>query len=56
MTHASATSPWLTIVGIGEDGIEGLSPAAQQAIAQAELLVGGARHLALAGEVMASDR
>jgi precorrin-6B C5,15-methyltransferase / cobalt-precorrin-6B C5,C15-methyltransferase len=51
MTAAAATTPWLTIVGIGEDGIDGLSSAAQQAIAQAELLVGGARHLALAGKV-----
>jgi precorrin-6Y C5,15-methyltransferase (decarboxylating) len=37
---------WLTIVGIGEDGAEGLSPAARVAIADAETLVGGRRHLA----------
>ncbi len=36
---------WLTIVGIGEDGVEGLSPAARAAVERAELLVGGARHL-----------
>lgn len=47
---ASPVSPWLTIAGIGEDGITGLSHAAQQAIAQAALLVGGQRHLVLAGE------
>jgi precorrin-6Y C5,15-methyltransferase (decarboxylating) len=41
--------PWLSIIGIGEDGLAGLPPAAQQAIGHAELLVGGARHLALAG-------
>ncbi len=40
---------WLAIVGIGEDGLDGLCPAARRLAAQAELLVGGARHLALAG-------
>jgi precorrin-6Y C5,15-methyltransferase (decarboxylating) len=38
---------WLTLVGLGEDGADGLSPAATRAIAQAGLVVGGARHLAL---------
>lgn len=38
---------WLSIVGIGEDGLAGLSPVAQALIAQAEVLVGGARHLAM---------
>lgn len=42
---------WLALVGIGEDGPDGLSPAARRLIAQAELVVGGARHLALAGPV-----
>jgi precorrin-6B C5,15-methyltransferase / cobalt-precorrin-6B C5,C15-methyltransferase len=45
----SADNRWLAIVGIGEDGMDGLSPAARGRIAQARLLVGGARHLALAG-------
>ncbi len=40
--------PWLTFVGIGEDGLDGLSHAARQALAQARLVVGGRRHLALA--------
>ncbi len=44
------TSPWLNIIGIGEDGMDGLSPAARQAIAEATLLVGGARHLAFVGK------
>ena len=38
---------WLSIVGIGEDGYDGLSSEAKRAIASAELLYGGARHLAL---------
>jgi len=37
---------WLSIVGIGEDGLAGLSPAARAAVEAAELLVGGERHLA----------
>ena len=39
---------WLSIVGIGEDGIDGLSPVAQKLLASAELVVGGKRHLGLA--------
>jgi precorrin-6Y C5,15-methyltransferase (decarboxylating) len=39
---------WLAIVGIGEDGAEGLSPAARALIANARLVIGGKRHLALA--------
>lgn len=38
---------WLTVIGIGDDGLAGLTPAARAAIAQAELLVGGQRHLAM---------
>ena len=51
MTSEWATCPatrWLSIVGIGEDGADGLSPVAQKLIAAAELVVGGKRHLALA--------
>ncbi|MCW2282508.1 precorrin-6Y C5,15-methyltransferase (decarboxylating) [Rhodoblastus acidophilus] len=44
------SAPWLTIVGLGEDGLEGLSLAARQRIAQARLVVGGLRHLQLIGE------
>ncbi|WP_454684455.1 precorrin-6y C5,15-methyltransferase (decarboxylating) subunit CbiE [Ancylobacter moscoviensis] len=40
---------WLSIVGIGEEGLDGLSPAARAAIEAAEVVFGGARHLALAG-------
>ena len=40
-------APWLSIVGIGEDGFDGLSAAARQLLAGAELVAGGRRHLAL---------
>ena len=40
-------SGWLNIVGIGEDGLDGISPAARALIDTAEVLVGGVRHLAM---------
>ncbi|MBD0414806.1 precorrin-6y C5,15-methyltransferase (decarboxylating) subunit CbiE [Oryzicola mucosus] len=43
-----SANPWLTIVGIGEDGISGLGDAAKQAIAGAAHVFGGKRHIALA--------
>ncbi len=42
-----SVTPWLTIVGIGEDGLAGLSAAARALVEGAEVLVGGARHLAM---------
>ena len=38
---------WLTIIGIGEGGEDGLSAASRAALARAELVMGPARHLAL---------
>jgi precorrin-6Y C5,15-methyltransferase (decarboxylating) len=40
---------WLTLIGMGEDGRDGLSPAAARLLAQARCIIGGARHLALLG-------
>jgi precorrin-6B C5,15-methyltransferase / cobalt-precorrin-6B C5,C15-methyltransferase len=42
-------NPWLTIIGIGEDGLASLSEASRKALGQAEVVFGGERHLALAG-------
>ena len=42
-------NPWLSIIGIGEDGLAGLSDASRKALAEAETVFGGERHLALAG-------
>lgn len=39
--------PWLNIIGLGADGLESLSAEAVALIREAEVLVGGARHLAL---------
>jgi precorrin-6B C5,15-methyltransferase / cobalt-precorrin-6B C5,C15-methyltransferase len=44
---------WLAVVGIGEDGVDGLTPAARRLVAQAAFVVGGKRHLALAGPLSA---
>ena len=51
----SAPERWLSIVGIGEDGLEGLSPAARTLIAQASLVVGGRRHLSLVAGVVRGE-
>ena len=40
-------SGWLTVIGLGEDGPAALAPAARTLIEQAEVLVGGERHLAM---------
>ncbi len=40
-------SPWLAIIGIGEEGFSALSPAARRLVEEAELVIGGARHLAM---------
>jgi len=42
------SSPWLSIIGIGEDGLDGLSSPARALIEGAATLIGGERHLALA--------
>ena len=43
------SDPWLTIIGLGEDGPAGLAAASREALARAEVIFGGPRHLALAG-------
>ncbi|MGF1592837.1 MAG: precorrin-6y C5,15-methyltransferase (decarboxylating) subunit CbiE, partial [Kiloniellaceae bacterium] len=40
-------TPWLSIVGIGEDGLAGLTAPARALVDDAEVLVGGERHLAM---------
>ena len=43
-------TPWLSIVGLGEDGLASLSPAARSLVDAAEVLIGGERHLAMLPE------
>ncbi|WP_294929602.1 precorrin-6y C5,15-methyltransferase (decarboxylating) subunit CbiE [uncultured Paracoccus sp.] len=42
-------SPWLTIIGMQEDGPDGLGAAARAALKDADIIFGGPRHLMLAG-------
>lgn len=42
-----ATNGNITVIGIGEDGFAGLSPAATREIKQAKVIFGGKRHLAM---------
>ena len=58
-TTSIAGSPagrWLAIVGIGEDGADGLSPSARGLVANAGLVVGARRHLALADCLIKGER
>ncbi|MGC1505256.1 MAG: precorrin-6y C5,15-methyltransferase (decarboxylating) subunit CbiE [Sulfitobacter sp.] len=41
--------PWVTIIGMPDDSASSLPPASRSAIAQAELIFGGPRHLELVG-------
>jgi precorrin-6B C5,15-methyltransferase / cobalt-precorrin-6B C5,C15-methyltransferase len=50
--NTGASPRWLSIVGIGEDGVEGLSPAARGLIGAAEIVFGGRRHLGLAAPLI----
>lgn len=43
------SEPWVTIIGLGEDGLAGLSDASRSAISGADVIFGGPRHLALVG-------
>ena len=47
---------WLTVVGIGEDGLEGLGAAARVAVAGAAVLIGGRRHLDMVPETPGQER
>ena len=45
------TTPWLDIIGIGEDGLSGLSDECVALVKEAEILFGGDRHHHLADEL-----
>ena len=47
---------WLDIIGIGEDGMAGLSAVAREKLEQAEIVFGGERHHALSDEITAERR
>src|SRR3979490_1443678 len=43
---------WLSMVGSGEDGIEGMTAAARELLQSAAVVFGGPRHLALAAPLI----
>ncbi|HVO02633.1 MAG TPA: precorrin-6y C5,15-methyltransferase (decarboxylating) subunit CbiE [Candidatus Cybelea sp.] len=49
-------TPWLTVIGVGEDGIAGLAPIHRATIDAARLIIGGERHLAMLNGVKAETR
>jgi precorrin-6B C5,15-methyltransferase / cobalt-precorrin-6B C5,C15-methyltransferase len=55
MPDPASPKRWLSIVGIGEDGVEGLSPVARGLVAGADIVFGGERHLALATELIRGE-
>ncbi|MHA1190405.1 MAG: precorrin-6y C5,15-methyltransferase (decarboxylating) subunit CbiE, partial [Alphaproteobacteria bacterium] len=42
---AGCRTPWLSVIGIGEDGLAGLSATARALVDDADILIGGKRHL-----------
>lgn len=48
-------SRWLSIVGIGEDGVKGLGDGAKTAITGASVVFGGKRHLELAASLIKGE-
>ena len=53
MSVSELKEPWLHVVGIGEDGMEGLLPATRAVVEAAEVIVGGDRHHKLSDNVTA---
>lgn len=49
-------SPWLTVVGIGEDGFKGLGKSARHALMGASRIVGGQRQLDLLPVCLGGER
>lgn len=47
------SDPWLHVVGIGEDGLDGLTPATRAVVEAAEVILGGDRHHDLSGNITA---
>jgi precorrin-6Y C5,15-methyltransferase (decarboxylating) len=55
LPESAASRRWLSIVGIGEDGADGLSPVARGLIGDADVVFGGKRHLTLAGSLIRGE-
>ena len=53
MSERANPNKWLHIVGIGEDGMDGLTPATRAVVEAAEIIIGGDRHHQLSDGVTA---
>ncbi len=53
MNENSNIATWLDIIGIGEEGMIGLSPAARALVEDAEVIIGGDRHHNLSSNIKA---
>ena len=53
---AAVAEPWLSVIGIGDDGVASLSDTARALLDAAEVLVGGSRHLAMVADHPAERR
>ena len=49
------SQPWLSVIGIGEDGCDGLSALALHLIKECTVLIGGQRHLDMIDDAVAPD-
>ena len=49
------SNPWLTIIGLGDDGAHGLGNASRDLLARAEIVMGGPRHLAHVAGLTGAD-
>ncbi|WP_412065496.1 precorrin-6y C5,15-methyltransferase (decarboxylating) subunit CbiE [Rhizobium sp. SYY.PMSO] len=55
MAEIPSVQPWLTLIGIGEDGPAGIGDTARQLIASAPVVFGGARHIELMSAVITGE-
>ena len=55
MREPASPRRWLSIVGIGEDGVEGLSAIARGLVSGADIVFGGERHLGLAAPLIRGE-
>lgn len=55
MAEIPSVQPWLTLIGIGEDGPAGIGEAARRLIASAPVVFGGARHIELMSPLITGE-
>lgn len=54
-SHPTPTGKWLSIVGIGECGVQGLGQRAKELVSAASTVFGGSRHLSLAQSLISGE-